>query len=213
MLWGCRVNTTENNVEVIVFDLGGVLIDWNPRYLFRKLFAGDDARMEYFLTSVCHQGWNEKQDAGRPFAQAVAELCVEHPEWQPFIRAYFDRWPEMLGGAIDGTVAVLKRLKADGFPVYALTNWSAETFPFARQRFEFLQWFDGIVVSGEENMKKPDARFFQILLDRHQIDAPKSLFIDDVWHNIEGAAAVGMQTHHFQNPAVLTDDLRRRGLW
>jgi 2-haloacid dehalogenase len=199
-------------IEAIVFDLGGVLIDWNPRYLYRKLFAHDSEGMERFLTEVCNQAWNEQQDAGRTFAEAVRELSQRYPHWQPMIEAYHTRWSEMLNGAIEGTVEILANLKTDGWALHALTNWSAETFPCAREQFKFLSWFDSIVVSGVEKMKKPDPRFFQLLLDRNDLKASSCLFIDDVHHNIKSAADLGFHTHHFSAPEALRADLKERGI-
>ena len=203
----------KTEIKTIVFDLGGVLIDWNPRYLFRKHFGGDDARMETFLREVCNQHWNEKQDAGRPFAEAMAEVAERHPEWREMIHLYFAKWPEMLGGPIQGTVDIMSRLRGDGWPLYALTNWSAETFPYALKRFDFLHWFNGIVVSGAEKMLKPEARFFKLLIDRHGLEAGSSLFIDDVQANVDGARAAGLQAVRFTNPQTLSEDLRRFGIF
>lgn len=198
-------------VEAIVFDLGGVLIDWNPRYLFRKVFSGEDDRIELFLREICNQHWNEKQDGGRSFSDAVDELTAKHPEWADMIKLYQARWPEMLGGSIHGTVEILKDLKTRGWPLYALTNWSAETFPHALERFEFLQWFEDIVVSGTEKMLKPEARFFRLLLERHGLNPKTTLFIDDVEANVVGAHAVGMQAVRFRSPELLRGDLCRLG--
>ncbi|MCM2282966.1 MAG: HAD family phosphatase [Bdellovibrionaceae bacterium] len=201
----------QSQIETIVFDLGGVLIDWNPRYLFRKLIT-DPERMEVFLREVCNQQWNEEQDAGRPFAEAVRELSHRYPEWKDMIDAYYARWPEMLNGPIAGTVEILNRLRVAGRPLYALTNWSAETFPHALNRFDFLQWFDGIVVSGVEKMLKPEARFFQLLLERHRLKPATTLFIDDVEKNVLGARAVGLHGVQFRDPVILERDLIRFGL-
>ena len=156
-------------VKAAVFDLGGVLIDWDPRYLYRKLLA-DEAAVEEFLATVCTPEWNAEQDRGRPFAEGVAELVERHPAHAAAIAAYHERWPEMLGGDIPGAVELLAELRATGVPLYALTNWSAETFVLARERFEFLDWFDGLLVSGEERMIKPDPAIFELLLDRFGLD-------------------------------------------
>ncbi len=199
-------------VTAIVFDLGGVLIDWNPRHLFRKAFAGDDERMELFLRDVCSQSWNERQDGGRSFRDAVEELSREHPDWSSMIRLYHERWPEMLGGPIHGTVEVLAELRGDGWPLYALTNWSAETFPHALARFEFLRWFDGIVVSGVEKMLKPEPRFFRLLLDRHGLEPGATLFIDDVERNVQGALSAGLRAVRFTGPEALRRELRELGI-
>src|SRR5262245_59163841 len=141
-----------NSRQAIVFDLGGVLIDWNPRYLYRKLFENDEPGMERFLSDVCTPEWNARQDEGRPLAEATSTLIASNPQHEPMIRAFYDRWSEMVPGAIEGTVEIFAELKRRGHSVYALSNWSAETFPLARRRFEFFEWFDHIVLSGEIRM-------------------------------------------------------------
>jgi 2-haloacid dehalogenase len=198
--------------RVVVFDLGGVLIDWNPRYLYRKLFAGDDAAMEDFLANVCTVEWNERQDAGRAFADAVAELAPRHPDKAHLIAAFGNRFHEMIPGAIDGTVEILTELKHAGVPRYGLTNWSAETFAPQRERFPFLAHFDGIVVSGEEGVIKPDPRIFRILLDRYAIAPEEAVFIDDNPGNAQAAAALGIHGIHFQSPEALRRELRQLDL-
>lgn len=199
-------------IDCIVFDLGGVLIDWNPRYLYRKLFK-NETEMEYFLTHICHGQWNEMQDAGRTFDEAVNERVSRFPEHSEFIRAYRDRWPEMIAGAIDGTVEILKALSTQGaYRLYALTNWSAETFPYARRTFPFLNLFEGIVVSGEEKMIKPDHRFFNVLIERHDIRPQRSVFIDDSAKNIAAARELGFQTVQFTTSNALLETLRTFGI-
>lgn len=190
----------------VVFDLGAVLIDWNPRHLYRHLLP-DGAAVEQFLTTVCTQVWNEEQDAGRPFADGIALLCELHPQHAELIHAYFTRWHEMLGGPIDGTVAVLQQLHDSGVPLYALTNWSAETFPHARARFEFLKLFRGVVVSGEERLKKPDPRIFRLLISRYGLTASRCIFIDDSEKNVRAARELGMIGLHFRSPSELERDL------
>ncbi len=192
----------------IVFDLGGVLIDWNPRYLYRQLFD-DEAEMERFLSEVCSPEWNVAQDGGRTIAQAVAEAVGRHPDRAPEIEAYYDRFDEMMSGPIDGTVQVLEQLRARGTPCYALTNWSAETFPIARRRFDFLGWFDGIVVSGEEKLKKPDPAIFRLLLDRFAIKARDTVFIDDSPRNVAAASEFGLHAIHFTDTGSLRKELGR----
>jgi 2-haloacid dehalogenase len=199
------------SVRAVVFDLGGVLIDWDPRYLFRKLLA-DEAAVEEFLATVCTPEWNAEQDRGRPFAEAVAELVERHPAHAAAITAYHERWPEMLGGDVPGTVALLAELRAAGVPLYALTNWSAETFGFARERFEFLSWFDGVVVSGEERMAKPEPGIFQLLLDRFGLAPSATVFVDDAPGNVAAARRLGVDAVQFQGPDRLRQDLRMRGL-
>jgi 2-haloacid dehalogenase len=198
-------------VKAVVFDLGGVLIDWDPRYLYRKLLA-DEAAVEEFLASVCTPEWNAEQDRGRPFAEGVAELVERHPVHAAAIAAYHERWPEMLGGDIPGTVELLAELRAAGVPLFALTNWSAETFVFARERFEFLGWFDGVVVSGEERLVKPDPRLFRRLLDRFGLAPEATVFVDDSPANVTAARRLGMDAVRFTDPEGLRRDLIGRGL-
>ena len=195
----------------VVFDLGGVLIDWNPRYLYRKLFD-DEAAMETFLADVVSPEWNGQQDSGRTWAEAVEVLSREHPEQRDLIAAYWHRWQETLGDAIAPTVAILEELRGAGVRLYALSNWSAETFPVARPRYPFLDWFDGIVISGEEKVAKPDPEIFQHLLDRYGLDPATTVFIDDSEANVRAAAAKGITSIRFVDAAALRKDLRRLGL-
>src|SRR4051795_7760045 len=167
-----------SRISAVVFDLGGVLIDWDPRYLYRTLFDDEDA-MEDFLATVTTPEWNRAQDAGRPWAEAIEELAARHPEHRHLIEAYWRRWSETLGDAIEPTVALLDELRRTGVRLYALSNWSGETFPIARPRYPFLGWFDGIVISGDEGVIKPDARIFSVLAERYGLDPGATVFIDD----------------------------------
>lgn len=198
--------------SVVVFDLGGVLIDWDPRNLYRKLFAGDDAAMEHFLATVCTPDWNERQDAGRIFAEAEAELIARHPEKAPLIQAWCARFDEMIPGAIEGSVALLGELKSRGTPLYALTNWSSETFPPQRRRFPFLGWFDGVIVSGDEGVIKPDPQIFKILLTRYALVPEQIVFTDDNPDNAAAARALGMHGIHFRSAETLRRELAALGL-
>ena len=198
-------------VKAVVFDLGGVLIDWDPRYLYRKLLD-DEAAVEEFLATICTPEWNAEQDRGRPFAEGVAELVERYPVHAAAITAFHERWPEMLGGAVGGSVELLAELRAAGVPVYALTNWSAETFGIARARFEFLEWFDGVLVSGEERMIKPDPAIFRLLLDRFGLDPGATFYIDDSPANVAAADRLGFDALRFTSPAQLRRDLEARGL-
>jgi 2-haloacid dehalogenase len=198
--------------RVAIFDLGGVLIDWNPRYLYRKLFAGDVAAMERFLAEICTDEWNRQQDAGRTFADATQALLPAHALYREHIEAWRTRFDEMIGGAIDGTVDVLAALKGSHTPLYAITNWSAETFAPQRARFAFLDWFDDIVVSGLVGITKPDPRIFRVLLDRNRIAPEEAVFIDDVETNVSAATALGMLGIRFSSPAQLRRDLAACGL-
>lgn len=197
---GARQPQGMSGVRNVVFDFGGVLIDWNPRYFFRSYFH-DDERMEYFLAHVCNQAWNEKQDAGRSIAEAVAEAKAAHPEFSEAIDCYYTHFPECLGGCFEDNVARLRRYKAEGYGVYGLTNWSAETFHFAQERFDFLRLLDGIVVSGVEHVAKPDPRIFQILLSRYGLEAQECLFLDDNSCNLQAAAALGFQVEKIERSA------------
>lgn len=197
--------------RAVVFDLGGVLIDWNPRHLYRKLLP-DEASVEAFLAEVCTADWNYQQDAGRTVAEAVAELSARHPDRAELIAAYYGRWEEMLGGAIEEAVAVLEELAAARVPLYALTNWSRETFPIARRRFGFLERFRGIVVSGEERAAKPDPRIYRALIERYQLDPAACLFIDDVERNADGARAAGMEAMVYTSAAALRRRLADEGI-
>jgi 2-haloacid dehalogenase len=198
--------------RTVIFDFGGVLVDWNPRYLYRRLFPGDADGMERFLAEVCTTEWNLRQDAGRPWAEAVAELVGRCPAQADLIRAYHERWEEMLSGAIDGSVAILGEVRAAGHRVLGLTNWSHETFPLARLRFPFFDWFHGIVVSGEEKLIKPDPRLYVRLLERYRVDPARAVFIDDNLKNVEAAAALGIHGIHFRSPSALRDELTALGV-
>jgi 2-haloacid dehalogenase len=198
--------------DVIIFDLGNVLIDWNPIYLFNKLIE-DDEKRKYFLENICTPDWNEEQDAGRPIKEATETLVAEHPEWKELIEAYYGQWEQMLGGAIHDTVDIFRDLKQmNKYKFYALTNWSAELFPIALERYDFLHWFDGRVVSGEEKMRKPFPEFYNILLKRYDINPSQSILIDDNFRNIEGGEAVGIEGIHFTSPAALRETLEKRQL-
>jgi 2-haloacid dehalogenase len=196
----------------VIFDLGGVLIDWDPRYFYRKLFNGDEAGMERFLTTVCNPEWNTQQDAGRTFAEACALLKKEHPDQAALIDAWLPGYPDMLGGTIPGTVEILHELRERGVPVYAITNWSAETFPFALERFDFLKWFNGIVVSGDVKLLKPDRRIFDLFFQRFGVNANEAVYVDDMQRNVDGAKAIGMHAIRFTDPDELRRDLASAGL-
>jgi len=202
----------KQSIDTIIFDLGGVLIDWNPRHLYRKIFKTEE-EMEWFLGNVCTSDWNEKQDAGRSFEEATNELLGKFPEYETPIRAWYDRWKETMNGPITGTVEILSQIRdSKKYRLYALTNWSDQTFPWALENFDFLHWFEGIVVSGHEKTRKPFPEFYQILLDRYKIDPTKSIFIDDVPRNILGGQAVGIAGVYFQSPSQLKLELQNLGV-
>ena len=200
------------SIDAVVFDLGAVLIDWNPRYLYRRLFDGDEVAMERFLTEVCTPEWNRRQDAGRTWAEAVESLVAEHPDQADLIRAYRSSWLEMLGGSIDGTVAIFDELRARGVPLFALSNWSTETWPMAVERFPFLGGFTDILISGEAGVAKPDPRIYRILIERDRLDPARTVFIDDVPANVEGARAAGFVGIVFTDPDSLRRELVGLGL-
>jgi 2-haloacid dehalogenase len=196
----------------VILDLGGVLIDWNPRYLYRKIFNGDEAKVDWFLTNVCTNEWNQLHDMGVLFSENANALIEKHPDYEKEIRAYQDRWAEMFGGEISESVEILSKLKKKKVPTFALTNWSAETFPRAQKMFPFLSWFDGIVVSGELKIKKPDPRIYRHLFEMHSVDPKQSVYVDDVLMNVDAARAFGAHGIHFQNPQQLADELKKKGL-
>lgn len=199
-------------INTVIFDLGGVLIDWNPRYVFRKIFD-DEEKMEFFLTEICGDEWNKAQDAGRPIAEGNRIMIDKHPEWENEILAFYKRWVEMLGGPIHGTVDILQRLHAKKETrLIALTNWSAETFPIAQAKYDFLGLFEGILVSGEEKLVKPDPKIYELVLDRYDIDRTKAVFIDDNKANIEASTMLGLEGWQFTSPEKLRGQLEERGL-
>ena len=184
-------------------------MDWNPRYLYDKYF-GDAEQSQWFLDNICLYSWNLQMDGGKPFAEGVKELQAEHPEWAEAIGIYHTRWIEMMGGEVPGTADVLRRLKQAGYKIYGLTNWSAETFPMIRDTYPVFQEFDGIVVSGEEHMLKPYAPIYHCLLERYELKAEESIFIDDNADNVAGAEAVGMKALRFESAEQAERELRRR---
>ena len=198
--------------DIVIFDLGGVLIEWDPRHLYRKLFAGDEHAMERFLATVCTHDWNRYQDAGRSFAEGCRLLKIEHPHDAALIDAYFARFAEMMPGPVAGSVTILEALYERGTPLYGLSNFSAETYPPAAARFDFLRRLQGIVVSGEVGVIKPDPRIYQILLDRFAIDPRRAVYIDDVAANVAAARPFGIHGIHFRTAAGLRAELVGLGL-
>lgn len=200
------------NINTIIFDLGGVLIDWNPRYVYRSIFNTEE-EIDWFFDNICTNDWNENQDAGYPLEKATNDLLKKHPEWEDQILAYYGRWEEMLGGEISGSVNIFRKLREQNqYKFYALTNWSAETFPVALDRFDFLHWFDGRVVSGEEKLRKPFPQFYQILLDRYSVIPDQALFIDDNLRNVKAAQKMGIHSIHFTDPQSLSLSLSEKGI-
>ncbi len=199
-------------INTIIFDLGGVLIDWNPRYVYRSIFK-TEVEIDWFFENICTHDWNENQDAGYPLSQATEDLVKKHPEWEKPIRDFYGRWEEMLGGPIYETVEILRELKQNpGLKTYALTNWSAETFPVALERYDFLHWFDGRLVSGEEKTRKPFPDFYQKLIDKFSINPLQAVFIDDNLRNVKSAEELGIKGIHFLNPGQLKEELGKINL-
>lgn len=195
------------NINNIIFDLGGVLIDWNPDYMYKKIIQDENQR-KWFLENICTSDWNEAQDGGRPIEEANELLIQSFPEYKELILAYYTRWEEMLNGPIVGTVDIFRSLKSQNkHGIYALTNWSAETFPRALELFDFLHWFDGRVVSGEEKTRKPFKEIYDIIINRFDLIPTETLFIDDNLRNIQAAQALGIVSIHFQSPEQLRKEL------
>jgi len=197
-------------IRNIVFDFGGVLVDWNPEYLFKDVFS-DRSELDYFLENICTPDWNEEQDAGRSLSEAIRTLQERHPKYQDEIRLYYDEWTTMLGGPIEQNVALLVPLKMK-YRLFGLTNWSAETFPIAYDLYPLFQEFEGIVISGVERLAKPDERIYQLLLQRYDLVADESLFIDDNVRNVRAAIALGFHTLHLQHDMCLKDELKVLGI-
>lgn len=200
-----------SNIKTVVFDIGGVLIDWNPRHLYRKIFSSEE-EMEWFLSEICTYEWNVQQDGGKLFSEATAELSARFPEYSDKIALYYGRWEEMLGGELKDTVKIFNELKSAGIPLYALTNWSHEAFPVAFERYGFMKQFDGIVVSGYEKLLKPDHAIYRVLMNRYNVNPAESVYIDDNKANADAAAEIGFHAIHFQSSDHLRRELRSLGL-
>lgn len=200
------------DVKAIVWDLGNVLVDWKPEYLFQKLIP-DQEKRRFFLQNICTNDWNENQDAGYPLKKATEELVEKHPEWKEYIEAYYTRWTEMFSGPIQGTVEIFRKLKEEtSLKHYALTNWSAELFPTALELFPFFRWFDGRVVSGEEKMRKPAREFYFILFEKYDLKPEDVVFIDDNERNIKAAEGIGIRSIRFIDPEQLEKELHDLGI-
>ncbi|NNC69313.1 MAG: HAD family phosphatase [Flavobacteriaceae bacterium] len=200
-------------IDTIIYDLGGVLIDWNPKYVYRQVFNGDESKVDWFLNTICTHEWNEEHDAGRLIEEGNQVLIQQFPEHERLIRIYYERWHEMLGGPINEGVAILDKLKKTNEQrLFALTNWSAETFPVALDRYEFLQYFEGIVVSGEEKTRKPFRKIYEIILDRYNLTPENAVFIDDNLQNVQGARTMGIHAIQFKNSQQLTNELNHLGV-
>ena len=199
-------------INTIIFDLGNVLVDWSPMHVYRDYFDSVEKR-DYFFKHICTSDWNEIQDEGRSIVDATLELIEKYPEWEQPIRDFYGRWTDMLNGPIHGTVEIFRRLKESGkYKIYALTNWQAGLFDIALVRYDFLHWFDGRVVSGEEKTRKPFPEFYQRLLDRYDVDPSEALFIDDSMRNVDAAEKLGIKSIHFQGPDKLRESLKELGI-
>ncbi|MBN9379140.1 MAG: HAD family phosphatase [Chitinophagaceae bacterium] len=200
-------------IDTVVFDLGGVLIDWNPEYLYREVFP-DESERRWFLSNITTPDWNEEQDAGRTLQEGTEYLVRKFPEHEKNIRLFYDRWQEMLGGPLHETVEIFRHLKEiSKVRLYALTNWSAETFPIALELYEFLHWFDGRLVSGAEKIRKPSPEIYQLLIKRFDIDPKKAVYVDDNLRNVLPARELGFWGIHFQSPAQFQQELAMLGVW
>ncbi len=203
----------QNKISTIIFDLGGVLIDWNPGYVFDKNYFKTKEDRDFFFNHICTSDWNEEQDAGRSIVEATQLLVKEYPDWEQAIRDYYGRWTEMLGGPIAENVEILRALhQSKKYKLYALTNWQADLFNIALVRYNFLHLFDGRVVSGEEKMRKPNPHFYDLLLNRHEIKKEHAVFIDDNLRNVQAAIAMGIPSIHYQNTENLKSSLQQHGI-
>lgn len=202
-----------SGINTIIFDLGGVLIDWNPLYVYDENYFDSPATRDYFFKNICTSEWNEEQDAGRSIVEATQQLVAKFPDWEKPIRDYYGQWTKMLNGPIHETVEIFRQLKESGkYRLYALTNWQADLFNIALVRYDFLHWFDGRVVSGEERTRKPFPEFYNILLNRYNIRPEEALFIDDNLRNVSAAEKLGLTSIHFSDAAQLRQQLLSFGV-
>ena len=199
-------------IQSILFDFGNVLIEWNPRYVYRRYFPNDEQAMERFLHEVDFMDWNAQQDKGRSFAEGVALLSKQFPHYAELIQAYHDNWKDSIGNHLEGTVEIMKQLKKAGYSLYGLSNWSAETFPIAREQYDFFDLLDDIIISGEVGSIKPEPEFFEIALKRIGKPANECLFIDDSLANIEQGRKMGFATIHFESSEQLEEELHKMQL-
>ncbi|MCL4530103.1 MAG: HAD family phosphatase [Chloroflexi bacterium] len=202
---------SQNKIQAVIFDFGGVLVDWSPHNLYRHYFE-QPHEIDRFLSEINFAEWNAQQDKGRPFAQAVAELSSEFPQHARLISAFHEHWEDSIDGPIAGTVRILQKLKQFGYLLYGLSNWSAETFPLIREKFPFFDLLDDILLSGEVKLIKPDPQIFHFMLDKFKLEAQACLFIDDSLANIKTANELGFVAIHFQSPAQLEIELSARGV-
>jgi 2-haloacid dehalogenase len=202
-----------NSIDTIIFDLGGVLLDWNPKYVYDENYFDSQEKHAYFFDNICTNDWNEEQDSGRSIVEATQLLVKQFPDWEQPIRDYYGRWTEMLKGPIHETVEIFRQLKDSGkYKTYALTNWQGDLFHVALVRYNFLHWFDGRVVSGDEKTRKPFHEFYHRLLDRYTVAPQNALFIDDNLRNVKAAEELGIASIHFHSPAQLKKELEQAGI-
>ncbi|MBK5208562.1 MAG: HAD family phosphatase [Flavobacteriaceae bacterium] len=200
-------------IDTIIFDLGGVLVDWKPEYLYRKIFNGDEEKVQWFLNNVCTSAWNAEQDGGRTIEEAQNLKITEFPEHEDLIRLYYNQWHQMFSGSIAENVALFKSLKSSrNYKIYALTNWSAEKWDKALELFPFFNDFDGVVVSGQEKTRKPFPKIFNIIIDKYAITPEKTIFIDDSEENIKAAIALKFHGIHYVSPRQLRKELHTHQL-
>lgn len=197
------------NIDTIIFDLGGVLVDWKPEYLYRKVFNGDEKKVKWFLSKVCTSAWNAEQDGGRTIEEAENLKITEFPEHEDLIRLYYKEWHQMFSGPIEENVALFKALKASGnYKIYALTNWSAEKWELALELFPFFNYFDGVVVSGQEKMRKPFPEIYKLTVDKYAINPETAIFIDDNEENVIAAMGIKINGIHYKSPQQLLNKLQ-----
>jgi len=198
----------KNNIDTIIFDLGGVLVDWKPEYVYRKKFNNDENKVQWFLNTVCTSEWNIAQDAGRTIEKAVNIKIDEFPQYEEWIRLFYSEWHNMFSGPIAANVELFKKLKTTGnYKIYALTNWSAEKWDEALKLFPFFKNFDGVVVSGQEKTRKPNPEIYNIILNRYHISPEKAIFIDDNYENIVAAISLKINGIHYKNNSQLIKSL------
>jgi len=201
-----------SSIKAIIFDFGGVLINWDPHILFNKYFSNDRQAIDAFLSEINFTAWNLSQDKGYPFASAVTDLSTEFPQYAHLIRAYDEEWEDSITGIIPETVEILQKLKTSGYRLYGLTNWSAEKFALVKHKYEAFNLFESILVSGEVKLVKPDPAIFHLLLQKIQLQPQECLLIDDSLSNIMAAQKLGFATHHFNSPAQLETELQQLGI-
>jgi 2-haloacid dehalogenase len=206
------MRTPDQPSRAVIFDIGGVLLNWNPHHVYLKRFGGDAQAVDAFLNEIGFYEWNTAMDQNLTFAEGVAELSARFPQYSELIRAWDDHWEEAISGQIQASVDILYALKQAGVPVYALSNWSEEKYKLTRPRFPFFNWFDGLVISGQIGILKPDPRIYAYLIEKIQLPAKNCVFIDDTAVNVEGARQAGLDAIHFQSPGQLKKDLLQRGL-